>query len=218
MSRKSKIGDWLKYAEKDLNLSANVYCQIASAPKDEQFELLEYYLQNVRKTESDESESLPKYISDHELESLRAKYEEKGDKFFLQLRQQNPSVSEFYCKLWEYISSSPELPSTEARVFALHNMAIDKRMPYQQIGWDKLVSMENEKFRKLSNLLDSKGFSDKLEYILNCHLQQKTERAGLIVNLIDSLPSLELKAVLLARMISHYDRRALPFLSGMIDD
>lgn len=219
MNRKEKISDWIAHAERDLNLSANVYCQIASAPKDEQSELLEHFLKEVKKHKSDKSQSLPKYISGDALERLRAEFEEKGDAFFLQLRQQNPSVPEFYRKLWEYISSAPELPSNEARVFALHNMAVDSRIPYQQMGWDKLVSMENDRFQKINSALESKGVTDKLEYILEYPLDQKTERAGLVINLLDALPSIELKAVLLARVISFFERRAMSAIfSGPDDD
>ena len=219
MNRKEKISDWIAHAERNLNLSANVYCQIASAPKDEQPELLEHFLKEVKENRSDESQSLPKYISNDALERLRAEFEEKGDAFFLQLRQQNPSVPEFYRKLWEYISSAPELPSTEARVFALHNMAVDSRIPYLQVGWDKLVSMENDRFQKINSALESKGFIDKLEYVLEYPLSQKTERAGLVVNLLDTLPSAELKAVLLARVISFFERRAMSaILSGLDND
>lgn len=203
---KKKITNLLAHSERDLNLCAHVYCQIASADEDEQSDLLRYFLTEFRKTKTDMRGPLTTYISNSELPRLKAEFQKKGHDFFLRLRQQNPTEPEFYRRLWEYIATSPELPSTEARVFTLYNMATDRRIPYCQVGWDKLAHMEDEEFHRLSDDFVKSEFNAKLNYILEYPHRQQTEYASLVINLLDSLPD-RLKPILLARVFSYNEAK-----------
>ena len=217
MNAEKMLNTLLAHSTRDINLCARAYYLIAGATESEQPVLLKQFLTEYKKVTTDYKEEMETLISENEKYQLAGVYQDSSDEFFLSLRQENPTEDDFYRKLWKYIDQDPELRSDNARIFVLYNMAIDTRMPYYQLGWDRLVHMEHDTFRLFNEILDEAGYSDKLEYIFKYPLKQKTERASLINNLMEEIPSREMKAVLLSRILSHYEACTLAALHTASD-
>jgi len=60
--------------------------------------------------------------------------------------------------------------------------------------------MTNERFKELLDI--NKSFIDKIRYITKSRYSQKTERASLVLNCLDSIGDFESKTVVLAQAIS----------------
>ena len=67
--------------------------------------------------------------------------------------------------------------------------------------------MENEEFAKYIEQLGDE--IDRINYILGANLQQKTERASLLLREIDTCESYKERTVLLATILNRYESDAL---------
>lgn len=209
-----KIHDLCSKADADINLCRVAYTVIDNAPKEERAALLEAFVVGYSNTPTDHSVDLPHFMDHDEQERIRQKYGRQVDKRMVALQKMGLSEKEFYDKLWNYLSSTPFLPNFEARVVALYNCVIDKRLPYFAIDRRSALSMEQDEFVSLLASIGEKTF-DRMEYILNADFDQKTEQASLIVSMMDSLKSFEERTVFLARLISHFKTERLRDLMSM---
>ena len=157
---------------------------------------------------TDGSLELPTAFSREEERRLLLLYGKKVDAFMEGLQGQGVSEQEFYAKLWEYIETSPVLPNDKVRVIALYNCAVDKRIPYYQIDRRQALFMENEEYQAVKGSIGHKILG-KMEYILNADFTQKTERASLLLQMLEELTDDKEKCVFLSCMQSHYEREMM---------
>ena len=94
-----------------------------------------------------------------------------------------------------------------ARAFAIFDCCIDKRLPYACVDLTSGLQMENEEFAKYIEQLGD--VIDRINYILGANLQQKTERASLLLREIDTCESYKERTVLLATILNRYESDAL---------
>lgn len=103
---------------------------------------------------------------------------------------------DFYKALWE--SYSKNFDTEKERVFAFYYTIIDKAIPYCYLG--KPLSMSNERFKEL--IKRNETSIEKLKYIERSKYSQKTERASLVLNILDNIQEYEDRVVVLAHAIA----------------
>ena len=119
------------------------------------------------------------------------------------LLRENLFCHEFYVKLWEFIEQNTLLIEKKQKAFALYYIWIDARIPYFEL--EQGIKMDNEVYREKIERIDP--LIKKARFILYAPMSQKTERASLILKLLDELHDEEGKAVLMAQVIGMIDRR-----------
>ena len=142
-------------------------------------------------------------MDDKKKDLMLKKYGRQVDKRMMALQNMELPEKDFYDKLWRYLSTTPFLPTFEARVIGLYNCVIDKRLPYYAINRSASLSMDQEEFEAHLTSIGEKKLG-RMEYILNADFDQKTEQSSLIVAMMDSLRTFEERTVFLARVIAHF--------------
>ena len=161
------------------------------------------------------------YILDGKLKHLIEQNAKIVDASFEQILLKNLVENEFYQKLWDFISTSTSLESDDARAFAIFHIWKDYRIPYFQL--EDGMYMQNEEFKKCSEELYGK--IQKARFILSTQLfKQRTSRASVLLDLINSLKTEKEKTVLLAHILSFptqeeiYSRVMQELLEQLLDN
>lgn len=198
-----KIKELCSSASADINLCRVAYTVIDNAPEEEKPKLLEAFIIGYRNTPTNHSLDLPRFMDDKKKDLMLKKYGRQVDKRMMALQDMELPEKDFYERLWRYLSTTPFLPTFEARVVGLYNCVIDKRLPYYAINRGAALSMDQEDFESLIASIGEKNLG-RMEFILNTDFDQKTEQASLIVAMMDSLKTFEERTVFLARVIAHF--------------
>lgn len=206
-----KMNYLISNAVANVNLVAVCYQLIKTAPVDEQPELLEYFFVGYKSIPTTEELKLPKTISGEDERKYMLHYGKLVDIHMEELQKQNLFEKDFYSQLWAFIFESPVFPNEKARIIALFDCAIDKRLPYFKLDRDRALSMENEEYRKICAQIGDDMFA-KLGFILNANFDQKTEQASLVVQMMDKMPDYIQRCVFLTRVIAHYKNEILRLL------
>lgn len=198
-NRRLQIDELLNTAQSDLiNLSWYVYEIIAGSdtPEDD----LRYLYETYYDTASTSNEKTLEIIfSNEDSKSLKNKYGALIDAMLASVQAQNLTEDKFYNELWNKVIHSPFFTSKREQAFALYYVWIDKRVPYFQLTEGRRMS--NESYRQYISELSPE--IKKVLYILNTtSLSQKTERASLILDIIQGIPSRDKQIVLLSKLIS----------------
>ena len=166
----------------------------ASAP-----ELLKFFYENADRVESSEEITADSVITEADAKKLLSQYAEVVDAIFEQILAKNLPVEQFYTKLWDAISESPTFEDDQAKAFALYYIWIDVRIPYFQL--ENGLTMSNSEFRNLS---ESQYESiQKARFILRTKLfKQRTARASVLLNLLESIENEKERVVLMAHILS----------------
>lgn len=163
-------------------------------------ESLKYVFENHGFIESDKTDQPLFEISKNEQEEWENAYGDIVDgiiKAFIKRKYE--SEIEFYEELWKTIESAL-FNDAKAKAFALYYALIDKRLPYYVVSDG--VKMKNSEFvERQSNLVVQ---IRKLKFILfNDDLfEQKTEKASLLLGIINSVEDVNDRVVLFAYVIS----------------
>lgn len=208
MNVNEKMNYLISNADADVNLAAVCFQLIKVAPVDEQPKLLEVFFVGYKYTTTTGELELPITISDEEQRKYMMRYGNLVDTRVEELQKQNLSEKDFYAQLWAFICESPALPNEKARIIALFDCAIDKRLPYFKLDRDRVLSMENEEYQDICTQIGDDAFA-KLEFILNGDFDQKTEQASLVIQMMDKMQDYTQRCVFLTRIISHYKRELL---------
>ena len=142
-----KMNFLISNAKANVNLAAVCFQLIKSAPVDERPKLLEDFFVGYKSTPTTGELKLPITISDEEERKYMIRYGKLVDTHMEELQKQNLSEKDFYAQLWTFICESPVLPNDKARIIALFDCAIDKRLPYFKLDRDRVLSMENEEYQ-----------------------------------------------------------------------
>ena len=207
-SASEKINYLISHAKANANLAAVCFQMIKSSPADEQPRMLEEFFVGYKSTPTTGDLKLPKTISDEEERTYMMRYGKLVDTHMEELQKQNLPEKDFYTQLWAFICESPVLPNEKARIIALFDCAIDKRLPYFKLDRDCVLSMENEQYQEVCRQIGDDTFA-KLDFILNGDFDQKTEQASLVVQMMDQMPDYTQRCVFVTRIIAHYKRELL---------
>lgn len=113
------------------------------------------------------------------------------------LIRQKPSEADFYKSLWDKLCDGTLLPDREAQVAFLSWLWVDTRTPYYQIEGG--CKMESGEFNRLRD--EIWPFIKRALFILSAPLEQKTERASLLMKLADEIKDERARTVYWAYII-----------------
>lgn len=165
-----------------------------------------YAVKNVKRIDTSEERDVDINIDTKLKRELHDKYEKLVDGIMNSLIASNLSENEYYQKLWDSIFKTPLFPDAFSKTYGLYSIIADGRTPYYQLGIG--LKMSNEEYKTICEKIDSD--LEKVDFILSVKFSQKTERASLLVNLLESQTSIKEKSILMARIIA----RAKTSLTG----
>lgn len=193
----------LSHAPADIQLCASAFAVISGAPEEEQPELFKTFVCSYGETPTDETLALPDTMDESDMIRALVVYGRKVDSYYEELQKKMLPEHELYKELWDYIRTDPELPDEQARVVALYNMAIDKCFPYCPIDRSAALRMSDLEYNgKLAEI--GEDTLRELTFILCANFEQLTERASMVLHLMDRFPDESLKTVLMSSVLSFY--------------
>lgn len=181
-----------------INICAWVYKTISTSGKNAP-ELFRFFLEKADDVTSKDIAKAEVLFTEIDVKEYRKKYGSLTDAFFEKLLAENYSEEQFYNKLWQGINETLFFDTEKARIFAFYYIWIDVRIPYYQL--DDGLSMTNKRFSEITDAI--KGDIKKARFILKTNIYDaKTNRASVLLNLIEEQSSFENRTVLLAHIIS----------------
>ena len=112
------------------------------------------------------------------------------------------NMEKFYENVWNTYSYF--FHTIKEKAFAFYYTIIDVRIPYIYIG--KPLSMETETYQKI--IKNSQEYLKRIKYIFALRYSQKTERASLVLQLLESIESYETKVVILAKALDYCNEKS----------
>lgn len=201
-----KINFLVAHAKANINLCVAAYQIIERTSIEERPVLMEAFIRGYKNTKTDENLEIPEVFDDETEKAYLRRYQRIVDGHLEELLNAGLSKSEFYAELTNYIMSDKNLLDDGARAFAIFDCCIDKRLPYAYVDLSNGVKMGNEDYATYIERLDEE--IERINYILNANLQQKTERASLLLKELEDCADFKLKTVLLATILNHYEADA----------
>ena len=204
-----KIKFLIAHAKQDINLCAVAYRIIEKASAEEQPILLEAFIRGYRYTRTDRSlkEEIPVVFSDEIKTAYLRRYQRIVDGHLEEFLNAGYGKEEFYTELVHYIIHDKNLLDDGARAFAIFDCCIDKRLPYADVDLTSGVKMEKDEYSMYVEQLEDN--IERVTYILNANLQQKTEQASLVLEELDKCDDVKKKTVLLATVFERYEVEAM---------
>lgn len=185
-----------------LNLVAWVYDRIKDSDSPEN--CFSFFLDNADSIESDETCTVDARYSSNDLERLKKEFGRITDVIFEKMLEKNLDESKFYYSLWNALSNNPLLDTTESVVFAIYYILIDSRIPYFKLS--KGITMSNAQFARITDKIQRD--IHKARFIIKTpQFGQKTARASVLLELLDSKTVEEERVVLMAQILSFSGNR-----------
>lgn len=199
-------------AKPDENLAALCFQIIERAKPSEKVQLLATFFQGFdnRQLELKKREffgveretdyySVPAFFNPDEKDEYIGLYGASADHYMASLEEMHLSEEVFYSKLWSYLKNPDFCNNVKICAAILYNWAIDARLPY--IDSSNALRMENDEFRHYLQLIGDEKLG-RLRTILNSkQFQQKTERAALALQMLDSISDHKMRCVFMAQLI-----------------
>lgn len=185
-----------------INICYQIYKKIIQCQGYEA-ELLCYFFENSEQVESDGSYCVENKIENEEKYQYADKYGEYIDGILKTLLMSSYKKEKFYKKLWEQISESTLLDNEKLKVFAIYYIWIDARVPYFELSSG--IKMSGDQYREIRKRILRE--IQKSRFILSVPVDQKTERASRLVELLDSMMNQEEKAVLMAQILLLWEQK-----------
>ena len=170
--------------------------------------MLEEFIKDVRRSKSDDSMKLPVVITKPEETNLMSRYGSYVDQKLEKIIAAGPEEKEFYEKLSEFFFSDEMLQDSKAGTIAIFDCVIDKRLPYHKVNTEKAIFMEQDHFIELIKRIGDDAL-ESIESALSYDFEQKTERASVVLNLIESRDDLEERVIMLTRVFQHFEKQML---------
>lgn len=212
---KEKMTRVIEHAKADENLCAVAY-QVLKAMETGRGEMLKYMITGFKSTPTDGTMKLPITVSKSEKESLMKRYGKYVDQKLEELLKKNLSEDDFYEQLADFIVNDDMLQDTKVGAIAIYDCAVDKRLPYHQIDVSKALHMEQDEYIELIKKIGDDNL-DKVDSALTYDFDQKTERAAVVLDLIESRESFEERVVMMARVLAHFERDIMKLHLGALE-
>lgn len=225
-TNKEKLKVIVSHAKMDVNLCAVAYQMLKASDPSERPAMLEEFIKGVRRSESDDSMKLPVVITKAEEANLMSRYGSYVDQKLEKLIKDGPNETDFYAMLSEFFFTDEMLQDSKAGTIAIFDCVIDKRLPYHRVNTEKAVSMDQEHFIELINKIGDDAL-ESVESAMSYDFEQKTERAGVVLDLIESREDPEERVVMLTRVFQHFEKQMLQMqqrelkrslLRGLLDE
>ncbi len=196
----SKIEGLLKSAkDKGPDLCMLAYRYIVAAPEGEQSDLFEFFVENIRKTESDRSMEIPELITMGEvIDFSRETIEDMSDYLNMLYKRRNITKDVFYKTLWDYICTNSRFSCDKSRSVGIFNCIKMKKVPYLEIS--KAIAMDSAEFESYIDVALKSDQFDQLCRIMEFGFEQRTERFSMLLEIIESCTDVKMKTILFMLM------------------
>lgn len=203
---KAKIyGAFATVKRTDINFALEILELILAQDFKRQSSLFQYVCEIWGTIRSSEEIDVPERVSNVAYENLKDLHGDiintALDSYTRKGLIKNWDRPTFYAKLWPFVINNPMWDSIEEKAFTLYRIAVDFRSPYYNVGVG--LRMSNDDY---SNIMV--GITEEFQefrFISALEFDQKTERASLIMNLLERLDSKEKKIVLMSKIIAFYN-------------
>lgn len=207
-TNREKLRVIVSHAQTDVNLCAVAYKMMKECDSEERAEIFEEFIKSVRRDESDGSMKLPVVITKREEANLMSRYGSYVDQELEQFLKDNLEESDFYAKLADFIFNDEMLQDGNVGSIAIFDCVIDKRLPYHKIDTTGAITMDNEQFSEVMKSIGDEEL-ETIDSTMSHDFDQKTERAGVVLSLIESREKREERVAMLIRAFSHYEKQIL---------
>lgn len=207
-TNREKLRVIISHAQTDVNLCAVAYKMMKACDSEERSQAFEEFIKSVRRDESDGSMKLPVVITKREEANLMSRYGSYVDQKLEQLLKENLEESEFYVKLTDFIFNDEMLQDGKAGSIAIFDCVIDKRLPYHKLDTTSAITMDNDQFAEVMKSIGDEAL-EAIDSAMSHDFKQKTERAGVVLALIESQERREERVVMLIRAFNHYEKQIL---------
>lgn len=207
-TNREKLRVIASHVQTDVNLCAVAYKMMKACDSEERAQVFEEFIKSVRRDESDESMKLPVVITKREEANLMSRYGSYVDQKLEQLLKENLEEGEFYVKLTDSIFNDEMLQDGKAGSIAIFDCVIDKRLPYHKIDTTSAITMDNDQFAEVMKSIGDEAL-EAIDSAMSHDFDQKTERAGVVLSLIESRERREERAAMLIRAFSHYEKQII---------
>ncbi len=204
-TNREKLHFIISHAKADANLCAVAYQIIKGSEPEERATILEEFVTGFRGTPTDGSMKLPTVITKTEERGLMERYGSYMDQKIENLIEDNLEEHEFYEKLAEFIVSDDMLQDGAAGAIAIFDCVIDKRFPYHRVDVSKALTMDQERYLEIIKSIGDNKL-DQIDSALNYDFDQKTERASVVLSLIEARENYEERVVMMSRVLAHFER------------
>lgn len=207
-TNREKLKVIVSHAQTDVNLCAVAYKIMKACDSEESAQIFEEFIKSVRRDESDGSMELPVVISKCEEVNLMSRYGSYVDQKLEQLLKENLEESDFYVRLADFIFNDEMLQDGKAGSIAIFDCVIDKRLPYHKLDTTSAITMDDDQFAEVMKSIGNEAL-EAIDSAMSHDFDQKTERAGVVLSLIESRERREERAAMLIRAFSHYEKQII---------
>ena len=187
-TNREKLQFIVSHAKADANLCAVAYQIIKGSVPKERAAILEEFVTGFRGTPTDGSMKLPTVITKAEERSLMERYSSYVDQKIEELIEENQDGA--------------------AGAIAIFDCVIDKRFPYHRVDVSKALTMDQERYLEIIKTIGDNKL-DEIDSALNYDFDQKTERASVVLSLIEARDSYEERVVMMSRVLAHFEREIM---------
>lgn len=170
-------------------------------------DVFEYVCKNYKAPPENGTIQIEEYFDEAEIEEYKSIYGGTVNGLLNStIKKANLGVipaEDFYRVLWESVCAN--FSTIKERAFSFYYILIDVAIPFQYLG--KPLSMSNERFRTLCE--ENQDHIAKVKYILKSRYGQRTERASLLLNCLNSIEDMESKVVVLTQAITILSKPSL---------
>ena len=205
---REKLQFVISHAKADAHLCAVAYQIIKGSIPEERASILEEFATGFRGTPTDGSIELPTVITKTEECILMECYGSYVDQKIEELIKKNLEEHEFYEKLVEFIISDNTFQDEAARAIAIFDCVIDKRFPYHKVDVSKALTMDQKRYLEIIKTIGDNKL-DEIDSALNYDFEQKTERASVVLSLIEARENYEERVVMMSRVLAHFEREIM---------
>lgn len=207
-TNREKLRIIVSHAQTDVNLCAVAYKMMKACDSEERPQVFEEFIKSVRRDESDGSMKLPVVITKREVANLMSRYGSYVDQKMVQFLKENMDESEFYVKMTDFIFNDEMLQDEKAGTIAIFDCVIDNRLPYHKLDTTCAITMNYNQYAELIKAVGDDAL-ETIDSAMSHDFEQKTERAGVVLALIESRERREERVAMLIRAFSHYEKQIL---------
>ncbi len=202
MDYKNKLDLLINHASgKAIDVFYEFFLIISAQKKEDQGRALEYLCESVNRSGDDGEYDLPvkRHYTEEQASRMMAKIEdefvEEAEQLVLDSSKNSVPPEEMYQDLWTLISSNRICKNKHEKALAIFVLMNNDIVPYRAVGTG--ISMENEKFSSIVQEIGEDLIADA-EMILKIQYEQKTQRASLLIERLNSLKNPEEQSVYLS--------------------
>lgn len=165
--------------------------------KENDCQLLRRFAEEYYDKFNDDKKTEPSILSREVLGVYLKKYRTLVDGYIDYLISEDLQEDLFYQHLWDFIHNTTFFHNENESMIAFILIFWNPLIPY--FYFPVGVRMENEEFRECLKKLDQQ--QHKLYFILQRNYLQKTERASVLLSVLDEVADVKRRSVLLARLL-----------------